>query len=220
MDMMHLLQRARTELYSAVLSDVLDDLGDFHHVMKPHIRPLDESLKIVGFARTGMYQEVEGCAPDHNPYAIEIGLIDSVSQDDVLVLGCGNSDKIAPWGELLSTTAQVRGASGCITDGMVRDILKIKAMDFGVFHGGIAPLDSKGRGEMFEIDTEIMCGGTRVDSGDLIFGDADGVVVIPKAMIVEVLENAFEKVSKENATRDDLRAGKSLAVTFKKYGVL
>jgi len=215
-----LLQRAREELYSAVLSDVLDDMGDFHHVMKSGIRPLDEHLKIVGLARTGMYHEVEGCAPEHNPYAVEIDLIDSIQDNEVLILGCGGSDKIAPWGELLSTSAQVRGAAGCITDGMIRDILKIKAMKFPVFHGGIAPLDSKGRGEMFEIDTEIICGGARVAAGDLIYGDADGVVVVPKAMIVDVLEQAFEKVSKENATRDDLRAGKSLAVTFKKYGVL
>lgn len=215
-----LLHRARQELYAAVLSDVLDDLGNFEHTMKASIRPLDENVKIVGFARTGLYHEVEGCAEGHNPYATEIKLIDDVGEDEVLVLGCGDSDRIAPWGELLSTAAQVRGGAGCITDGMVRDILKIKAMDFPVFHGGIAPLDSKGRGEMFQIDETIMCGGASVEPGDLIYGDADGVVIVPKAMIATVLDMAFDKVSKENATRDDLRAGKGLAVTFEKYGVL
>lgn len=215
-----LIQRARSELYSAVLSDVLDDLGDFEHAMLPDIRPLDEATKIVGLARTGLYREVESCAPDHNPYELEIKLIDDIAIDEVLVLACNASKRIAPWGELLSTAAQVNGSAGCITDGFVRDILKIKAMEFPVFHGGIAPLDSKGRGEMFQIDQTITCGGARVAPGDLIYADADGVVIVPRVLIQNVLEKAFEKVRKENSTRDALREGESLAATFEKYGVL
>jgi regulator of RNase E activity RraA len=214
------LQKVREQLNSAVLSDALDDLGNFEHAMRPDIRPLDEQLKIVGLARTGMYQDVEACAPDHNPYAVEIELIDNIGPDEVLMLGCGASGRIAPWGELLSTCAQVRGAAGCITDGLVRDTLQIKQMQFPVFHGGIAPLDSKGRGEMYVIDAPIDCGGVQIALGDLVCGDADGVVVVPRDMIEPTLALAFEKIAKEGATREDLRAGKSLAETFKKHGVL
>ena len=72
-------------------------------------------------------------------------------------------------------------------DGLVRDIREVRAMKFPVFHSGIGPLDSKGRGKVVAIDVPIECAGVRVCSGDLIFGDADGCVIIPRAIEVEVI---------------------------------
>ncbi len=89
-----------------------------------------------------------------------------------------------------------------------------------MFHGGIGPLDTKGRGRVMAIDVPVRCGGVKVASGDLIFGDADGVVVVPQAVEEQVLALAFEKIKGEKRTLDDLRAGEKLGDVFAKYGIL
>ncbi len=210
----------RKRLYTAVLSDVLDELGYRQQAFPPSIRPLDDALVLAGFARTGVYREVYRVAPDQNPYELEMALIDDLKPDQVAVFGCGGSTRIAPWGELLSTAARARGAAGCVTDGMVRDIRAIRTMKFPVFHGGIAPLDSKGRGVVAEIDVPIECAGVSIEPGDLIVGDADGVVVVPRSVEDEALTRAFAKVTGEDHTRDELAAGASLKEVFAKYRVL
>jgi regulator of RNase E activity RraA len=156
-----------------------------------------------------------------NPYEVEIALVDDLKPGDVAVLACdGPTDRIAPWGELLSTAARCRGAVGCVTDGLVRDIRAIRKMSFPVFHGGIGPLDSKGRAKMMAMDVPVKCGGVLVHSGDLIFGDADGVVVIPQAMAEQVIAAATAKIRTENSTRAELEHGLLLMDVYKKYGVL
>lgn len=216
----HYLSEIRERLYTAVLSDVLDELGFRHQAMPPSIRPLDDSLVLAGFARTGSYREVYRVVPDENPYELEMALIDDLRPDDVAVFGCGGSSRIAPWGELLTTASRARGAVGCVTDGFVRDIRQIRNLRFPVFHGGIAPLDSKGRGMVAEIDVPIHCAGVAVAPGDLIVGDADGLVVVPRAVEAQAVARAFEKVSSEDRTREELAAGAKLKDVFAKYRVL
>ena len=214
------LDAIRTRLYTAVLSDVLDDCGYRDQAMAPLLRPLDDSLVMAGFARTGVYREVYHVDPGENPYELEIALIDSLVPDDVVVFGCGGSRRIAPWGELLSTASRARGAAGCVTDGLVRDIRAIRELRFPVFHGGIGPLDSKGRGKVADIDVPMACAGVLVRPGDLVVGDADGVVVVPHEVEARVLARAFDKVAGENSTRDELRTGAKLADVFARHGVL
>ena len=208
------------ELYTAVLSDVLDELGCRAQALPPSIRPLDDALTMVGVARTGLYREIFEVRAGENPYELEIALVDDLKPHDVAVFGCGGSTRIAPWGELLSTAANVRGAAGCLTDGYVRDIRQIRQMGFPVFHGGIAPLDSKGRGKVAEIAVPIECGGVRVLPGDLVVGDADGVIVVPQAVEADALDRAFAKVRGENRTRDELARGAKLADVFARHGIL
>ena len=215
-----LLASVARDLYTAVLSDVLDELGYRAQAMPPAIRPLDDELVMVGRARTASYREVYSVVPGANPYALEIALVDDLKAGDVAVLGCGGSTRIAPWGELLSTAARARGAAGCLTDGFVRDIKPIRRMKFPVFHGGIAPLDSKGRGMVAEIDVPIRCGGVAVSPGDLIVGDADGVIVVPRAVEAVALDKAFAKVRGENDTREELERGAKLADVFARHGIL
>ena len=214
------LKAIRTKLYVAVVSDVLDSLGHTDQAMSSRIRPLDDSLVLAGYARTGLYQDIYHVTKGENPYELEIALIDDLDTDDVPVFACGASGRIAPWGELLSTASRARGAAGCVTDGLTRDIRAIREMQFPVFHGGIGPLDSKGRGKASQIDVPIVCAGVRIEPGDLIFGDADGVVVIPAAIEQQVLVSAFEKVSGEDKTRQDLASGTKLRDVFERYGVL
>lgn len=214
------LDTIRDRLYAAVLSDVLDELGYRRQAMTPRIRPLDDALVLVGRARTGLFREVSGVVPGENPYELEMRIIDDLGPGEVVVFGCSGSEQIAPWGELLTTAAKVRGAVGAVTDGFVRDVRHIRSLRFPVFHGGIAPLDSKGRGKVVAIDGPITCAGVSVASGDLVFGDVDGVVVIPRAVEEETLARAFDKVSRENVTREELLRGATLADVYKRHGVL
>lgn len=214
------VEQVRQRLFTAVLSDVMDSLGHRRQAMSAKIRPLDMSLVMVGRARTGFYVDIFEAIEGENPYALEIALVDDLRPGEVAVLGCGQSGRIAPWGELLSTAAHARGALGCVTDGMVRDVKGIIEARFPVFHGGIGPLDNRGRGKMVATDTLIECAGAPVRSGDIVFGDADGVVVIPQAIEQQVLEIAFEKVKGEDDTKKELLAGTPLAVVFEKYGIL
>lgn len=214
------LEALRTRLFTSVLSDCLDQVGFTRQAMPPRIRPLDEACVMVGRARTAAFMEVYSVSPGDNPYELEIALIDSLKADEIPVFACSNSVRVAPWGELLSTASKVRGAAGALMDGCVRDIKAIRAMRFPVFHGGIAPLDSKGRGKVMAIDVPIECAGVSVQSGDLVFGDADGVVVIPRRAEEEVLRLAFEKIAGERSTLRDLQGGDSLGAVFARYGIL
>ncbi len=208
-------------LYSAVLSDVLDELGHPNQAVKPFVRPLDEASVLCGFARTGLYMKRYHLALGHNPYALEMDLIDSLRPGEIPVLACdGPTDRIAPWGELLTTASKVRGAAGCLTDGLVRDVRRIRELGFPVFHGGIGPLDTKGRAEMMAADEPVEVGGARVAPGDFVFGDVDGVVIVPQAIAPEAIRRALAKIEAEDSTREELLAGNSLRSVFERHGVL
>jgi regulator of RNase E activity RraA len=215
-----LVAQARQRLYSGVISDVLDGLGHMQHAMAPAVRPLDDGLVLFGRARTGLYMPVYHVEPGINPYELEIALVDDLKPDDVAVLACPPGNRIAPWGELLSTAARARGAAGMVTDGLVRDVKLIREMRFPAFAGGIGPLDSKGRGMVMKIDVPVECGGASVASGDWIFGDIDGVCVIPALLAEKTIGLALEKVAQETTVRQELAAGEMLRTVFARHRIL
>ncbi len=207
--------------FCSLLSDVLDGLGHMHQAMPARIRPLEDTLVMVGRARTALFADVYAQpAPDENPYELEIALIDSLRPGEIPVFACGTSGRIAPWGGLLTTASQARHAAGALMDGMVRDVRQIRELRFPVFHGGIGPLDSKGRGRIVALDVPVECAGVRVCPGDLVFGDADGCVVIPRAIERDVMRAAERKLSGENKTLAALRAGRSLGDVYAEFGIL
>lgn len=218
--MIQSLPLLRQKLFTAVLSDCLDAAGYRIQAMNARIRPLDESLVLCGRARTALYMDVYDAPEGENPYELEIQLVDDLKPDEVPVFACGVSGRIAPWGELLSTAARARGAAGTVMDGLTRDVRAIREMKFPVFAGGIGPLDSKGRGRAVAVDVPVEVGGARVCPGDLVFGDADGVVVVPQALEQQVIAAALAKVEGENATREALARGEKLADVFKRHGIL
>ena len=214
-------QALSRRLYAAVLSDVLDEMGYPHQAMRPFVRPLDDTSVVFGLARTGLYMLRFSVEPDENPYEVEMALIDDLEPGDVPVLACdGPTDTVAPWGELLTTAARMRGAAGCVTDGLVRDVRQIRETGFPVFHGGIGPLDTKGRAKMMEMDVPVRCGGALVAPGDLIFADVDGVVVIPGGVADAAIRAALAKIDGEDATRDALLGGALLKDVYEKYKIL
>ena len=114
----------------------------------------------------------------------------------------------------------VRGANGAIIDGPTRDTRKIRSMDFTVFSRGMNPLDSKGRTDVIAYDVPIICGGVPVKTGDIVFGDYDGIAVIPQEVEEEALRLAFEKVAAENVVRDEVLNGVSATEVYEKYHIL
>lgn len=216
-----ILDELRESFFCSLLSDVLDSLGYMDQALPARLRPLDEELTMVGRARTMLYADIHAPpAPGENPYELEIALVDSLGAGDIAVCSCGASGRIAPWGGLLSTAAKVRGATGAVMDGLVRDVREIRGMGFPVFHGGIGPLDSKGRGEVVRIDVPVRIGGVLVHPGDILFGDADGCVVIPQSIEADVVTAAREKLRGEKNTKEALMAGRKLGDVFAEFGVL
>ena len=208
------------KLFASVVSDALDEVGILNQVMSIGMRPLDQSLSLFGRARTGAYMEIPYTVEGVNPYELEIAIVDDLCPGDVAVFACGGSSRIAPWGGLLSTAAVARGAAGCITDGFTRDLKEIIPLKFPVFSAGIAPLDSKGRGQIMATDVPVICDGVWVNPGDLVIGDADGVVVIPQEFEQDVLSHAFAKINSEGHSIKELQAGAYLREVYAKHGVL
>ncbi len=205
-------------LYTAVVSDSLDQLGVRNQAMREYLRPLYSSCKMAGWARTMACSDLYHIPDD--PYSIEIEAVDSLLPGEVAVVGTQKSVRNAPWGELLSTASRARGARGAVVDGLVRDVQKIEELGFPVFASGIKPVDSMGRGWVTAYNVPVDCGEVLVNPGDFVFADFDGVVVVPKAMVKEVVEMATDKVSRENSSRAELMKGAYLRDVFLKYGVL
>lgn len=209
-----------SRLYVPVVCDALDACGYRSQAMHQRLRPLDgERCTFVGRARTAHWVEVD-YLPESDPYGLEIAFMDSLGPGDVVVHSTDHAGTNAPWGELMSTVASVRGCVGCVCDSCVRDCRKIQELGFPVFTAGIRPLDSMGRGKLVEYDVPIRCGEVLVRPGELVFADYDGVVVIPRDVEERVLRMAETKVSQENDSRRDLMAGKTLREVYDKYGVL
>jgi regulator of RNase E activity RraA len=212
----------RERLYVAALCDVLDSLGFRNQAMHQRLRPLLPDITACGFvgrARTFRWMETDYVVED-DPYGLEIEAMDSLRPGDVAVHSTDSAGTNAPWGELMSTVAKRRGAVGCICDSQVRDCVKIIEMGFPVYCAGIKPVDSQGRGRVMAYDVPVRCGEVLVHSGELIFADFDGIVVVPREAEKDALALAQEKVGKESLSRKELLEGKSLREVFEKYGVL
>ena len=206
-------------IYVAAVCDILDELGYRNQAMHQRIRPLlfnPEECGFIGRARTFRWMEID-YVPEENPYGLEIEAMDSLKSGDVVVHSTDFAGSNAPWGELMSTISKYKGVRGCVCDSQIRDCVKIMKLGFPVYYSGIRPLDSKGRGIVQAYDVPILCGGVKVNYGDIIFADFDGVVVIPKEIDQEVFSLAMEKVNKENLSRKELLLGKSLREVYDKY---
>ena len=209
---------AKERLYTAVVADALDQIGIRNQAMREYLRPVCQCQAFFGWARTIACCDVYHVQPE--PYAMEIEAIDSILPGEVVVVSTQQSKRNAPWGELLSTAARARGAHGAIIDGLVRDVRKIEELGFPVFAAGIKPVDSIGRGIVTGYNVPVECGEVLVNPGDFVFADFDGVVVVPRGNVEEVLHLALDKATRENSSRAELMGGAYLRDVYRKYGVL
>ena len=213
-----LLGRISKHLYVPVVCDILDALGVREHTLRHDIRPLFPEARFVGRAATALAVDIY--EEPAKPYDKLMTAIDALTPGACLVGTTNGSMRGGLWGELLSTAVRARGAAGVVLDGATRDTLAIIDMKFPVFARGIMSADSKGRVEVVDVGCPIDCGGVRVHPGDIVFGDHDGVVVVPQALTAEVVRRAEKKVFGENTVRKALAGGMSVRAAFKKYGVL
>lgn len=209
---------AEEHLYTAVVSDSLDQLGLRHQAMREYLRPLFPACKFAGWARTIACSDVYHISD--NPYDLEIEAMDSILPGEVVVVSTHQSVRNAPWGELMSTAAMARRARGAVIDGLVRDVKKIEELGFPVLAAGIKPVDSIGRGIVTDYNVPVACGEVIVQPGDFVFADYDGVVVVPRDRTIDALTLARDKVVRENKSREELLRGAYLRDVYNKYGVL
>ena len=208
------------KLYSAAICDIMDLHGLWNQTMSYTIGPLDNKMKMFGRALTVLATEVYQVPEPDEVYKLEIEAVDSIKKGDILVVTQNNCTKASFWGELLSTAAIYKGAQGIVIDGFTRDAREILNLGFPCFCKGLTPADSKGRMDVLEYNVPIDCGGVRVNPGDYIFGDIDGVCVIPKEDVATVLKEALKKIEKEKNVKQDLENGMTVKDVFKKYGIL
>ncbi|MBA3434151.1 MAG: RraA family protein [Actinobacteria bacterium] len=205
-------------LHTALVSDVLDALGHRTGAMDFRIRALGRTRQVVGRAFTLASASVE--EPERVPYEKLLAAYRHMSPRDVVVLATDGELQSGVWGELLSTAARARGALGAVTDGLTRDLEQIDLMGFAVFARGTSPTDSAGRQAVQAFGERIVCGGVDVHPGDVVFGDAAGVVVIPSALADEAVGLAEEKHRGESVVRAELERGDDPAEVFARYGIL
>ncbi len=204
--------------FSAVLQDVMDTMNVRGQCMNPKIKPLVPTMKTWGEAVT-IYLETVTEVPE-KPFQMEMELLDDTKEGQIIVAQCNAQELSAFWGGLLSNAAVGHKVSGVIIDGGARDYDEIVELNFPTFCAGLTPYDSLGRMDGKERDIPIECGGVKVNPGDLVYGDVDGVVVVPQEIADEVIAKAWEKVQGESTVREELRSGASVVKTFEKYGIL
>lgn len=208
----------QSELYSAVIGDILDKMGYRQQTMAARLRPIYADAVVVGRAMPMLGMEVYKI-PDKY-YELCIESLDSLEPGEVPVITAGGAQSAAFWGELLATATRARGGRGAIVDAYSRDVNQLIRMQFPVFATGIRPTDSLGRIDVVDYRVPVQCGDVLVNPGDIVFADYDGVVVLPSEDWREAVELALEKVRGENMVREELRKGMKLRDAFTKYGIL
>ncbi|MGD9853802.1 MAG: RraA family protein [Planctomycetaceae bacterium] len=208
----------RDSLYTAVVSDALDATGHRRQSPGVELRPVTTPRLLVGRCKTTLWDDLYH--DDPRPYELELKAVDDCVPDSVLIAACNGSMRSAVWGELLTTAASNRGCVGAVVDGAVRDVVRMREVDFPVFARGTSPLDSLNRQRVVDLDVPVEIGGVVFRTGDLVFADLDGVVVVPQESESDVIRLAWAKVHAENAVRDAIRYGLSATEAFEKYGIL
>lgn len=217
---------ARQHLYSAVIGDVMDLMGHTHQFLPPQIQPLRDDMVIVGRAMPVLEADDDGGeGPGRNndllnrPFGLMLRALDDLREGEVYIC-TGASPRYALWGELMSTCARNQGAVGAIVNGYSRDTRGIIAQNFPCFSYGRYAQDQRPRGKVIDFRCAIQIGATRIRPGDLLFGDLDGVCVIPREIEAETIRRAYEKATGEKRVFEAIKAGMKAQQAWDTYGIL
>ncbi len=204
------------KLYTPVVGDILDSMGFAHQFLPPEIHGIREDMKLAGRACTVLEYDVYG--PQKKPFGYLTEALDQLKRHDVyLAAGAHNS---ALWGELLTATAKMRGAAGAVLDGYTRDTPQVLSQNFPVFAKGRWAQDSSIRTSVVDFRCTIEIGKVVIEDGDLVFGDMDGVLIIPKRASEECIRRSLEKAEGEKLVRKAIEGGMSATEAFETFGIL
>lgn len=214
----------REELYTAVVGDIMDKMGLLHQFLSPKIQPLRDDMFVVGRAMTVLEADVVSDSSRNNPvlnrpFGLMLEALDDLKKNEVYVC-TGSSPSYALWGELMATRAQILGAAGAVVDGYSRDTKGILELNFPSFSYGRYAQDQAPRGKVIDFRVPIEMNGVRINSGDIIIGDIDGVCVVPKEYEEEVFRLAIEKARGEKMVQKKIQEGMSTVEAFAKFGIM
>lgn len=212
----------RHELYSAVLGDIMDKQGYIHQFLSPRIRPLHDKMIIAGRAMTVLEMDMNRINDSNllnKPFGLMLEALDDLKRNEVYIC-TGASDTYALWGELMATRAKKTGSAGAVVDGYSRDTHGVLALDFPAFSYGCYAQDQAPRGKVVDFRIPLTFGEAKVNPGDIVFGDIDGVCVIPKLIEEEIIIKAFEKANDEKIVKQKIEEGMPCCEAFAKYGVM
>ncbi len=214
---------ARAELYTAVVGDIMDQMGLLTQFLPPRIVPLREDMVVLGRAMPVLEADVFGEGSENallkKPFGLMLEALDDLRVNEVYVC-TGASPEFALWGELMSARAIACGAAGAVVDGYSRDTRGILDLNFPLFSHGRYAQDQAPRGKVIDFRVPLTIGGVRVLPGDIVFGDIDGVCVVPKAAEEEVFRRALEKARGEKTVLKAIQAGMSARKAFDQYGIM
>jgi regulator of RNase E activity RraA len=203
----------------------MDQMGLTHQFLPPQIRPLDPEMVVVGPAMTVLSTDIPASSEDnHNavqrkPFGWMLEALDDLRPNEVYLVS-GATPSYALWGELMSTRAKQLGAAGAVINGYSRDTRGILACEFPTFSWGPYAQDQAPRGEVLDFRVSLTIDGTQIKPDDIVFGDLDGVCIVPQDVTDDVFCRALDKVRGENQVRASLRAGMTAVEAFKQYGIL
>lgn len=210
------IRRRYLRLYSGAIADMLDKQGHRHQVLPYYVTPFTGANRVAGPAFTG--QGYPCASTSHDDTSARLTMLDSITPGTVSVWACGGSMECAHWGEIMSTAARQRGCTGAVLDGGVRDLDFIDAMEYPVFARFQCAASSVGRWDIKEYQVTIKIGQTVIHPGDYVFGDTDGVVIVPAELTLDVLTAAETLLERERGMREDLRRGVPIKEAHSKYG--
>ena len=217
---------SRSELYTAVVGDIMDILGHKRQFLPPSIQPLRDDMVVIGRAMPVLEMDDEGgegpgrqSAVVNRPFGLMLPALDDLKPGEVYVCS-GSSPAYALWGELMSMAATNRGAVGAVVNGYSRDTKGILAQNFACFSMGRYSQDQRPRGKVVDFRCTIKFGDVTVRPGDIIFGDLDGVCVVPKEIETEVFTQAFEKARGEKRVFEAIKGGMKAQESWDKFGIM
>lgn len=211
------LEKITASLYTPVVGDILDTYGLYHQFLPQPIQPAAPGMKLAGFAMPVLMIDVYG--PQKKPFGLLTEALDQLGENEIY-LASGGMMRCAYWGELLTATSRMRKAAGAVINGYHRDTPQMLEQGFPVFSRGRFAQDSSVRTQVADFRCPIEVDGVLVNPGDLIFGDVDGVVVVPQNIMREVIEKALEKARGEKAVRKAIEGGMSSTEAFRTFGIL
>ena len=197
---------------------MLDKGGYRNQVLPAAIKPFTQAGRLAGLAFTGQGYPCDDSS--HNDTQTRLAMLEAITPGTVSVWACGGSVNCAHWGEMMSTAARERGCTGAVIDGGVRDLGFIDELQYPVFARFACSASSVGRWDIQEYQVSIQIGATVIQPNDFVFGDADGVVIVPQAIAMDVLTASEDVYKRETAMRAELRRGVSVKSAFERFGSL